>query len=80
MPKTRVAVSLESKVLKRLDRLVARSVFVNRSQAIESALEEKIKRMDRRRFVEECSKLDPVEEQALAEEGLERDLEEWPEY
>ena len=28
----------------------------------------------------ECSKLDPKYEQALAEEGLTMELEEWPEY
>lgn len=34
----------------------------------------------RARFDEECAKLDPAEERALAEEGLAVDLADWPEY
>jgi len=34
----------------------------------------------RARFDEECAKLDPAEERALAEEGLAADLADWPEY
>lgn len=32
------------------------------------------------RFDEECAKLDPSEERALAEEGLAAGLADWPEY
>jgi len=34
----------------------------------------------RARFDDECAKLDPAEERALAEEGLAADLADWPEY
>ena len=34
----------------------------------------------RERLAREASKLDPKEEQAMADEGLARDLEEWPKY
>ncbi|HEX8211009.1 MAG TPA: hypothetical protein VF584_12625 [Longimicrobium sp.] len=34
----------------------------------------------RARFDDECAKLDPTEERALAEEGLAADLADWPEY
>jgi hypothetical protein len=34
----------------------------------------------RARFHEECAKLDPAEERALAEEGLAADVADWPEY
>jgi hypothetical protein len=34
----------------------------------------------RARFNDECAKLDPAEERALAEEGLAADLADWPEY
>jgi hypothetical protein len=36
--------------------------------------------MSRSRLARECAKLDPSAEQALADEGLARDFEEWPEY
>ena len=32
------------------------------------------------RLVDACSRLNPDEEQAMADEGLARDLAEWPEY
>jgi hypothetical protein len=35
---------------------------------------------DRKRLAREASKLDPKFEQAMAEEGIARDLEEWPQY
>ena len=41
---------------------------------------EKLARMERSRLASECAKLDPKFEKALAEEGLGRDLETWPEY
>jgi hypothetical protein len=36
--------------------------------------------LHRARFDDECAKLDPAEERALAEEGLAADLADWPEY
>lgn len=53
-------------------------VYSNRSRAIEEALEEKLSRMERRRLAEECARLDPDEERALAEEGLQDAA--WPGY
>ncbi len=80
MPRSKVAVSLDRNTLSRLDRLVKKSVFPNRSQAIQEALDEKIQRLERSRLARECAKLNPVFEKALAEEGLSDELAEWPEY
>ena len=80
MPKAKVAVTLDSVTLDRLDRLVETARFQNRSQAIEIAVEEKLARLEQRRLAEECAKLDPAEEQALADLGWEADGEAWPEY
>jgi len=80
MAKAKVAVTLDSSTLDRLDKLVAAARFANRSQAIEIAVEEKLERLERRRLAEECAKLDPDAEQALADQGLEADAEAWPEY
>jgi len=55
-------------------------VFPNRSQAIEEAVAEKLARIEKSRLAQECAKLDPAFEKALAEEGLSEDLAEWPEY
>lgn len=80
MPKAKVALTLDADLLDRVDQLVAGNRFKNRSQAIESALAEKLARLARTRLAEECAKLDPVEEQGLADEGLAATRESWPEY
>lgn len=80
MAKAKVAVTIDSELLKRVDRLVRDARFRNRSAAIETALSEKLERLDRIRLVRECGKLDTREERALAEEGLAADFAEWPEY
>lgn len=79
MPKTKVALTLDSALLDRVDDLVARARFRNRSQAIETALAEKLARLARTRLAEECAKLDPAEERQVADEGLGADTV-WPEY
>ena len=80
MPKTKVAVTLSSEVLKELDALIADRRFPNRSQAVEAAVAEKLERLSRTRLAREAAKLDSREEKALAEEGLGAELDEWPEY
>ena len=80
MPRAKVAISLDEDILKRLDQLVRREVFPNRSQAIQSAIEDKLERLERNRLVRECAKLDPAFEKALAEEGMTEDGSRWPEY
>ena len=80
MGRAKVAISLDESTLNRLDKLVQKQVFPNRSQAIEEAVAEKLARLERSRLAQECAKLDPAFEKALAEEGLSEDLGEWPEY
>jgi Arc/MetJ-type ribon-helix-helix transcriptional regulator len=79
MPKTKVALTLDSTLLERVDDLVARARFRNRSQAIETALAEKLARLGRTRLAEECARLDPVEERRFADEAWGADSP-WPEY
>ena len=80
MGRSKVAISLDESTLNRLDKLVQKQVFPNRSQAIQEAVAEKLARLVRSRLARECAKLDPAFEKALAEEGLSEDLAEWPEY
>ena len=80
MSSIKVAITLEREVLERVDRLVAKRVFPNRSRAIQSAVAEKLARMERSRLASECAKLDPKFEKALAEKGLGQELDAWPEY
>ena len=80
VPKTKVAITVDSQILDELDNLIAKKRFPNRSQAIESALAEKLERLSRTRLASECAKLDTKEEKALAEEGLGAELDAWPAY
>lgn len=80
MARSKVAISLDEGTLDRLDRLVKKSVFPNRSQAIQIAVDEKLARLERSRLARECAKLDPDFERTLAEEGLSEEVSEWPEY
>ncbi|KPV52840.1 CopG family transcriptional regulator [Kouleothrix aurantiaca] len=80
MTTTKVAVTIDRELLTQLDQLVAQHVFPNRSKAIQEALQDKLARLRRSRLARESAKLDPQAEQALAEEGIEQELSEWPEY
>jgi len=80
MGSVKVAITLDRETLLRVDALVAKSVFPNRSRAIQEAVSDKLARMERGRLATECAKLDPKFEKALAEEGLGQELESWPEY
>ena len=80
MNKTKVAITIDSDLLANLDRLVADQFFPNRSVAIQQAVQEKIERLEHTRLARECAKLDPLEEQEIADEGLVEDFAEWPDY
>jgi Arc/MetJ-type ribon-helix-helix transcriptional regulator len=80
MSATKVAISIDQEILRRLDRLVKDRSFRNRSEAVEVAISEKIARLDKEALARECAKLDPRDERALAEEGLATDLASWPKY
>ena len=80
MGKVKIAVTVDGRAIRELDQLVSRRVYSNRSQAIEEAVQEKLAKLRRTRLAEECAKLDPREEQQLAEEGLVEDLKSWPPY
>lgn len=80
MGKAKIAITLDPEYIDELDRLVEEKYFRNRSQAIQDAVSEKLARMKRSRLSMECAKLDPVFEQAMAEEGLSEDLRQWPAY
>ncbi len=80
MSTTKVAITLDEKLLERIDRLVAERKFPSRSRAIQLALQAQIDRLDRRRLARECAKLNRSHEQQLAEEGVAEGLAKWPEF
>jgi metal-responsive CopG/Arc/MetJ family transcriptional regulator len=80
MTVAKVAISLDQRLLQKLDSLVANRIFRSRSEAIQTAVKEKIIRLEHTRLAQECAKLDPIQEQKLADEGVVNELSEWPEY
>src|SRR5205823_70546 len=80
MPKTKVALTLDAELVEQVDELVAKRQFRNRSQAVEAALSDKLRRLARTRLARESAKLNPEEEKQLADEGLSDALDAWPEY
>lgn len=76
----KVALTMEAELVEQVDRLVREQVYPNRSRAIQDAVADKLRRLNRGRLARECAKLDPTFEQALAEEGIGSDSAQWPEY
>ena len=65
MSSVKVAITMDRETLSRVDGLVEKNVFPNRSRAIQTAVAEKLARMERSRLASECTKLDPKQEKAL---------------
>ena len=80
MVASKIAITIDDKLLKQLDIMVKSRMYPNRSKAIQEAVADKLQRLERTRLAQECAKLDPVYEQNLAEEGLAMEMDEWPEY
>jgi len=78
---SKIAITIDTRILKRIDFIVKSNAFPNRSRLIREAIIDKLARLEKEnRFLKECSKLDPEFEQAMAEEGFASELAEWPEY
>ena len=80
MATAKIAITIEENLLNRLDLLVKSHIFPNRSRAIQAAVKEKLNKIEQNRLEVECLKLNPAYEQALADEGISTEIEEWPEY
>jgi metal-responsive CopG/Arc/MetJ family transcriptional regulator len=76
----KVTISIDSQLLKKIDRLVKAKIFPNRSKVIQDAVSEKIDSIDQNRLARECAKLDIEEEQSMADEGLTLEVAEWQPY
>jgi metal-responsive CopG/Arc/MetJ family transcriptional regulator len=80
MAVSKIAITIDDKLLKQLDLMVKFKVYPNRSKAIQEAVADKLHRLQRTRLAQECAKLDPGNEHNMAEEGLAVEMGEWPEY
>ena len=80
MATSKIAITIDDKLLKQLDLMVKSKVYPNRSRAIQEAVADKLNRLERTRLAQECAKHDPNYEQNMAEEGFSMEMDEWPEY
>lgn len=80
MNTAKVAISIDYKLLKKLDYFVSDHTFKSRSQAIQEAVKDKLARLDHSRLAKECAKLNPKHERKFTEESFDEDMKEWPEY
>jgi uncharacterized protein (DUF433 family) len=78
MPAAKVAVTIDEKLLREIDRWVASGDFPSRSRVVQEAIRAfQVARTRRTRLLDELVKVDPDEERARAEEVLVAD-ESWP--
>ena len=80
MTRAKIAITIDQVLLELLDSLVQNNIFQNRSQAINTALKEKLSRIQKTRLELECQKLVMQEEQEFADIGIEEDFREWERY
>ena len=74
---SRITITLDEGLLKRLDHLVQVAPYSSRGRAIQEAVEDKLRKANRDDFERELAKLDPQFEQKMADEGLCEDVLEW---
>ena len=74
----KIAITVDEKSLRDIDRLVQEGRYSNRSRAVQSALVLLTERDRRARLNRELNKMDSAAEQQLAEEGLGDTS--WPRY
>jgi metal-responsive CopG/Arc/MetJ family transcriptional regulator len=80
MKAVKIAITLAEDLVNRLDELVRQRQYPSRSRAVQEAVRDKLERLDRTRLARECEKLDSRAEQEMADEGINSEIDEWPEY
>lgn len=79
MSVAKIAISLDRDLLKKLDALIDQEHLDSRSQIISQAIEAILQQRSRAAFERECEKLDPAEEQGMAEERYTSEVE-WEKF
>lgn len=79
MSVAKIAISIDSALLEKLDQLVAEGKFKSRSSVIQSAVEEKVISLSDYQLARECEKLNLTEEQSMADEWFQGE-ETWHEF
>ena len=80
MAASKIAVTVDEKIVRQVDRLVREGKYKSRSSVIQDALSEKLSERKRKCLSIEAAKLNPKEERELAEEFSSLDEKECDEY
>jgi Arc/MetJ-type ribon-helix-helix transcriptional regulator len=80
MTASRIVISMDAHLLRRVDIHVKQKQFRSRSHAIQTAVAEKLCSLSQDDFTRESANLDPKAEKAWAECGLAQDFKSWPRY
>lgn len=80
MHAAKIAISIDSHLLNKIDAYVEHKTFKNRSQAIQLAVVQAIDRLEHKRLAMECVKLNPKVEVEIAENWLEGEFDLWQDY
>lgn len=70
-------ITLQSEQEQFVQALIESGQFANAEEVVQAAIRSLF---EQNRLAIECAKLDPQEEQAIAEQGMEFELETWSEY
>ena len=76
----KIAITIDAELLHRLDALVQKKYFKNRSQAIQQVVQKQVEKLEHHRLAQQCDKLEITSEQQMADEGLAEDMSTWQDY
>jgi len=80
MSTRKITITLEANVIEGIDSLVKKNECKSRSKAIQNAVEEYLKKLEKQKLYAEIDKLDRKEEMKVAENAFEAVNEIWEEY
>ena len=80
MSTKKITVTLQENVVERLDSLVKNHHHKSRSKAVQIAINDYLKNMEKQKMYAQIDKMDLEEEMQVAEESLEAANEIWTEY
>ncbi len=80
MPTKKITITLDDSIINGIDTLVRQHKYKSRSKAIQLAVSEYLKKLEKQKLYAEIDKLDKKEEMILAEDSLKAVNEIWDEY
>lgn len=80
MPTKKITITLDDGIINGIDTLVSQNKYKSRSKAIQLAISDYLKKLEKQKLYAEIDKLDKEEEMTFAEENLTAVNEIWDKY